>query len=580
MKIHSVSRRMFLQGGGLSLCVPFLPSLVRTSSAAPGDGPIRRLIILGTRYGWDQTLWFPSDAAVANATPVSERARTMPLADIAGDLSPIHTREIWGSLVDKMTLIDGFDAQYGAGHQLHYPLTTWNSPELLGAPTESLDVIIRDNAEIHDGEPLSSLHLAANGGFHDGESMSVVRSGGDLVNLPHLSDPAAAHDTIFEHVIEDDSQIEAFDRLKQRDLSVIDHVHADYTATRSSPRLSKNDKDKLDAYLQYLREYETAVEGLEPAFCEKPPKPGTEDDYGNVEQSHPERMEAQIANLVGAIRCGVTNVVTFSMMPTTPKYQFIDGFSHVEPHDISHYLSEAVRGDALAQQQPLGRYFAQQAANLLSQLDVVEDPETGRTFLDNSLVLWTNDMGSVANHKGARIPLMLLGGKDLLAQGQYVDFRSGNTSTWTWPHTDPKPVHDVGVFYNRLLETIAQAFGLTPEQYEQGPEAGFGYYDVSGYYTGPFGGEEAYVDYAFGDRRSALRSCSSKGRRREVGGAAAAGLWRAAGGDRGAARGGDGGAVWSGGGARRAAAGRGRRGRAATGGGDCRGALSYVRYPR
>lgn len=503
MSHNRFNRRSFLRGAGLSLAVPFLPSLLRSPHAqAQQEAGVRRLLVIGTRYGWDQESWFPTPEAVQAAQPMGERGRSMPLADIVGDPSTIHRRDIWGSLMDKMVLLDGFDARYSSGHDSHTALIG-GPGELVDLPTESLDVIMRDQSSLPDGVPMPALNLATNPTTHEGTAMSVANAGGTMAYVPNLSDPAAAFDEIFSHVVDDAAAIEAFERRKRRDLSVIDHVYGDYERTRSNARLSQVDRARMEAYLQYLREYETSVAASEPVVCVTPDRPAELGQQANVALDHPERAEAQIANLVGALRCGVTNLATLWLMPSTPKYAFIEDYEETEPHALSHSLGGANgRPEAVPNQAAMGRYFATQVASLLSALDVEEDPLTGRTFLDNTLVLWTNDMGSVSNHSGARMPLAMFGGQGLLKQGQYVDLRSPYSRVWTW--RDWLPEHSPGLVYNRLLETVAQTFGLTPAQYEQTGEAGFGPYPTPpSYFYLAFPGEEAeYVEYAHGDRRS------------------------------------------------------------------------------
>lgn len=41
----------------------------------------------------------------------------------------------------------------------------------------------------------------------------------------------------------------------------------------------------------------------------------------------------------------------------------------------------------------INQWYCALAAGFLAQLDVVEDPETGATYLDNSLVFWGNESG-------------------------------------------------------------------------------------------------------------------------------------------------------------------------------------------
>ena len=499
-----------LRGAGIGLAIPFLPSLAPAGHAAVADDAgVKRLLILGTRYGFDQDIWFPArdtlDAAqAASAVAVSERGRVMPLSALEGDLSVIHRRSAWGSLVDKMTFVDGLDFHWLCGHESHAGLVGQHD-EVLTVESESLDVILQSEAAFVQGTPMPVLRVATHEGYHNGSSLSVVRSGGTPTYLPCITDPLAAFNEVYSHVVDGAEAVAEFEARQHRDLSVIDRVYADYERTRGSARLSGTDRDRLDAYLQYLREYEQSLAAAEPVTCDQPAPPLDSKAWEPVVWSHAERAAAQIDTVVAALRCGVTNLATLWLMPNANELAFL-GMSEPESnHGLSHAVAAegANREAALADQTLIGRYMVDLVADVLRKLDVEEDPVTGRTFLDNTLVLWTNDMGSFTNHKGGRFPVMMFGARDLIRAGQYVDFRSDYERVFDqFPAT---PSIRPGVFYNRLLETLAQTYGLTPEQYEQTGEPGFGVYRLSSYYASPFpGGEEEYAAYAFGDRRTPL----------------------------------------------------------------------------
>ena len=110
---------------------------------------------------------------------------------------------------------------------------------------------------------------------------------------------------------------------------------------------------------------------------------------------------------------------------------------------------------------------------VLEGLDVEES--IGRTFLDNSVVFWGNELGM--NHLNWSVPALLVGGAGgRLQPGRYIDYVD-----WNQPvkfHQEDGPVIE-GVPHNRLLITLLQAFGLTPADYERGGP-GYGSYATTG----------------------------------------------------------------------------------------------------
>ncbi|TWW12142.1 hypothetical protein E3A20_03560 [Planctomyces bekefii] len=148
--------------------------------------------------------------------------------------------------------------------------------------------------------------------------------------------------------------------------------------------------------------------------------------------------------------------------------------------------------------------MGQQVARLLENLDVVEDPETGRTYLDNSIVLWGSELGVWGDpfpenrHSSMDMPLLLAGdGGGAITPGNLLDFRSMGTRKLT-PACDenctsPYYLPWLGRPYNELLISIMLAFGLGPVDWEASAEPGFGDY-----------GDNFRNQYTLGNKRSPL----------------------------------------------------------------------------
>jgi hypothetical protein len=490
----TTNRRMFLRGAGLfALSIPFLSSLAKTARAAPG--PIKRFIGIFIPYGTVRSHWFPADD-VRQLTPLSARAKAMTASDIAGDLSPVFQRATYEAVLSKMIFLDGIDGVYNIGHNKTYPFTGYSrnlgEGEVLSCM--SIDQIIAERADIYDAEPaFRSLNLAAgpDAQTHSGTSVSYAMSGGAVVPVPQIANPGVAWDYMFKNVASGEEAIAAFEKLKADKLSVLDRVHEDYTRVMKHGNLSRADQLRLEAYADYLRELELSVSQSEAVTCTVPPRP---DDDPTQKQSV--RLPAQIDNVVHAVRCGLTNVITLSMEPTSMSYPFLGNMvSH--HHSMSH--TKESNPDSVASLELLDRWHAEQIASLVERLDVVEDPDTGRTFLDNSIVMVASDMGSFQNHAGTRMPCLLFGGKGHFKQDLLVDYRSDKQVTIE----DSGKTERIGVSYNNVLITVCQAMGLLPEEYEQGQE-GIGDYPLSKFLWQAFGSEEAYAEYAYGDRRTPL----------------------------------------------------------------------------
>ncbi len=503
-------RRTFLRGAGsVSLALPFLPSLAGRafaqisgsgSTEAPKGG-IRRVIFFSLPYGTVQEHWFPSDAALTGARSVSSRAKESNLVDVMGKNGPltVFQNSVFSGLFDKMLFLDGIDGPSSIGHEKSYSLTGFVRDEPQALPGSSIDQIIASRARIYNSEPaFRTLNIASGPGTHAGSSISYTQNGSKVVPVPQLSDPATVWDIAFQWVSSGGAQANAeFEQQRGRRLSIIDHVNGRHKALLAHPNLSCEDRSRVEAYLQHLRDYELSIKDAKLIECSTPSRPDIA-SYGRKDQAWTRYAEDQVDNIIHTVRCGLTHVVTFNAEPSARGYRNLPGVLG-DHHGLSHEKETAKAGEGAALELfEVDRFHMGLVARLLRGLDVEEDPGSGRTFLDNSIVFVGNDMGSVANHKGHRMPCLLAGGKGYFKQGKLIDFRSPYSQSYAGTARTAR----IGISYNGLLVTICQAMGLRPEDYELGQE-GVGDYTPSTYYYRQFpGGKDEYVAYAYGDRRA------------------------------------------------------------------------------
>ena len=145
----------------------------------------------------------------------------------------------------------------------------------------------------------------------------------------------------------------------------------------------------------------------------------------------------QIQQTVRALACDLTRVATI-------QYGKGLGALSLRPIGISdswHSLSHEGDGNADAQQKltDLNRYIAGRFAKLLTEMKNV--PEGDGTLLDNSVVLWVNELGKGNNHDHDDVPIVMAGnlGGVFGPGGRHLEFGER-------PHND-------------LLITLCHAFG-------------------------------------------------------------------------------------------------------------------------
>ena len=502
---RSLSRRSLLRStlaaaGVGAIGLPLLPSLLpRHAAAAPGGFP-KRFIALFSSNGSRFRKYYPNEDEIG-ALPwivrdAGANVRELALADVPGDrISAVFGPE-WNALRGKVNLVRGLDLVNGTGD--HYPSFMLSGHAGQGGVAnlhESIDQILARSAKVYDAPPhVRSLHLQARGPQSPGHPISVDAQ---LNPIPNEIDPATAYAAIFGGLPAPDAP--DLDVTAARRASVLTSLQADYLALRDNPRLGQADRQRLDSHVTLLDDLASRLSATTAAGCVFPEAPIPLDQEA-TDANLPQITKDHMDLIVAAIKCDLTRVVAFQMCSGTDTrtFSFLGSTIAEDHHDISHDYSYAGGYELSAQKMGLiGNWYAQQVAYLLEQLDVVEDPLTGATYLDNSIVYWGNEFGSGGSHYAYGMPVLLAGGGGgALRTGLYLDYREvGRKIQYDYQgETAEIPDADFrGRCYNELLVTLLQGMGLEPADYESGGVAGIG--DYSGNYLG---------QYDLGDRRSPL----------------------------------------------------------------------------
>jgi hypothetical protein len=160
-----------------------------------------------------------------------------------------------------------------------------------------------------------------------------------------------------------------------------------------------------------------------------------------------------------ALACDLTRVLSLQWTYAESN----QSFPHLGFTDFHHVMSHAGDSDAAAQEKltKINVWYAEQFAYLLGKL--ASYPEEGGTLLDNTAVLWCNEVGKGNNHAHRDLPFLLAGScGGYFRTGRFVDYMAGGAA---------------GHPHNNLLVSLAQAMGL--------PDTTFG---DPAYSTGPLPG--------------------------------------------------------------------------------------------
>jgi len=216
--------------------------------------------------------------------------------------------------------------------------------------------------------------------------------------------------------------------------SILDDLNDDLKKVGGA--VSAADKKLLDEHAAFVREMEKDLKETKAVAAGHPvPKlePGMKKDNDNI----PKISKTQIDLMVNAFAADFTRVAslqyTNSVGMARMKWLGIDE-GH---HELSH--EDDKNEKAQEKLTKINKWFAEQLAYLAKRLDETPEPGGTGTLLDNTLIVWTNELGKGNSHTLDNIPFVMVGGG--------LDFKMGRS------------VKHNKLPHNRLLMAFAHGFG-------------------------------------------------------------------------------------------------------------------------
>ncbi len=466
-----VSRRQFLIGsGGAFLALPLLTSLIPERALA-ALAPRRRFVGMVGPCGVDHYQLYPANYADGTIVSGMESVAYKPLKNFTGQIS----RMIDSSFVDMydhMNLIQGLSLT-GGYYQGHNHCVLAGSHSGLRNPQfgATLDVAMEQSLNLYPASsaiPLKALRIGRS--IQDGVySWKVVPDPAvpDTMKCV-LSNVVLGDKNLFNLLFANLGTGGASAQEQSNRKLVVDKVFEDLQRLQTNPRLSKDDKSTLDYYMTGIRDLQVKV-GAAPPVCTKPTLTLQATGNGNVYQlpSDPRwgitSVDAMYDNYMKMIElafaCDLTRIVYIN--------------SAIFDNDPAKYIGtdyglhhNAPSSDVAADRQNYGLKAMQKLARNLSK---VTDPFGGGTLLDNSLVLWTNELGAwTTAHNTFSIPTVTFGkGGGYFKSGYHVDYRQRPLINFAG--------YNPGRPQKQLLQSIMLSMGMTKPEYSQyGDGSGFG----------------------------------------------------------------------------------------------------------
>ncbi len=416
-----MSRRRLLGAMGTSLATwPMLPSLLR---AQPETASPKRLVVFfSPNEPIDKAHWEPSGSG-------SDRALPTTFPRLLRNLEPHRDKILMlGDLDMRTRSLDSFGGGHvGIGHMLTgrinipYGTEAWE----FWAGGISVDQFVANRLGVE------ALTLGVQTQGANGNGRISYRDVNEPVHP--IENPADA----FTHVFGDASlSTGERDVGRAQRASVLDALARGIGRTQA--RLGAAQRARLDRHLTAVRAIETRLATAPAATCD----PGAAPDGGG---DLPAKSRHQIDVLVEALACNVTRVATLQLGNSGGAENFSGGLSwpsvglsySKSQHVIAHDYNDGVDPDATARREAIETVYYDLFTYLLDRMDEVE--EAGGTLLDNSIVLYTKNIGH--NHSESPMFYMLAGGGGSLRTGRYVSMP--------------------GVPHNNLLVSLCQLMGLS-----------------------------------------------------------------------------------------------------------------------
>ena len=230
--------------------------------------------------------------------------------------------------------------------------------------------------------------------------------------------------------------------MKDKELlkSVLDDLSEDIKKVKT--QISKADQKLLDEHMSLVRDMETEIKSASKTNVgHKVPDitPGVRRDNNNI----PQISKLQIDLMVSAFLADSARVATLQYTNSVGQARFTWLGIQEGQHDLSHEPDS--NKEAQEKLTKINQWYCEQLAYLAKKLSETKEPDGNGTLLDNTTIVWTNELGQGNSHTLDNIPFVVVGGG--------LGFKMGRSMKY-----DRVP-------HNRLLMSIAHGFGHRIESF-------------------------------------------------------------------------------------------------------------------
>ena len=437
--MRALSRRRLLEALGLSGAAAALHRRGSSGVACAAEGAPRRLLVLSTTHGTVYEAWRmrPGKKASADGFDWTADLGSMTAAELSPILAPLYAHRRRMLPVDGLSLtsaeldVDGYRHEKGWLHAWTGAWAYFTGHDLY-ATEPSLDQLVA--AQIARPDRLSSLELAVQDG-------RPICHSGLAQQLPLETSPEGAYSRLF-------GLSQAASPLLTAQGSALDLARDEFRALKG--RLGSEDLARLQTHFDLVRDLETRISGLAAMSC---PAAADPTQFAVNTLDYALEFETMATLIAAAFSCDATRVITLSLGDPFSKDFGWGGYLSGDVHfDFAHRIYQDEQ--AMLAMIDCDVYTAGLVAQLLDLLAATPDVD-GRSLLDNTLVVWGNELGD-GWHGYRRYCPVLFGGDWALKTGRYVHLAEGGTPV---DMATPEGMLPSNIPHQHLLISIARAMG-------------------------------------------------------------------------------------------------------------------------